>query len=213
MAGKRRSGLANHRRAYPCCKEVAPSTFTVTYNGNTNTSGTVPTDGSSPYESGTTVTVLGNSGSLANTGSEFVGWNTEENGSGTSYVQGNTFTITSNIILYAKWNEVPAPTAPTNLSSVPGNREAYILFTQVGTVTNYAYSTDNGATYLPFNPPQIYSPVNISTLSSDGVTMLSNDPQYHPYTVKLKAIRSGLLSDESEPVDVTPEVTSLYTTN
>lgn len=206
MAGKRRSGLANHRRAYPCCKEVTPSTFTVTYNGNTNTSGTVPTDGSSPYESGTTVTVLGNSGSLANTGSEFVGWNTEENGSGTSYVQGNTFTITANIILYAKWTTIPPP---TNLTSVPGNAEAYILFNQVGTVTNYAYSTDGGSTYLEFNPPQIYSPVNIS-IHSNGVDSLENGESY---TVKLKAIRSGALSDESEPVDVIPEVTSLVSSN
>ena len=209
MAGKRRSGLANHRRAYPCCKEVAPNTFTVTYNGNTNTGGTVPTDGSSPYESGTTVTVLGNSGSLANTGFTFAGWNTEENGSGTSYVQGNTFTITSNIILYAKWTTIPPPNAPTDLSSVPGNREAYILFNQIGTVTNYAYSTDGGATYLEFNPPQIYSPVNISTLS-DGVTLLTNGDTY---TVQLKAIRSGVSSIDSESVDVIPTTTSLLNSN
>ena len=216
MAGKRRSGLANHRRAYPCCKEVVPSTFTVTYNangnpdlsGNTNTSGTVPTDGSSPYESGSTVIVLGNSGSLEDTGFTFAGWNTEENGTGTSYVQGDTFTITANTILYAQWTTVPPPGEPTDLWSVAGNREAYILFNQIGTVTNYAYSTDNGATYLSFNPPQIYSPVNISTLSdlSGGVTMLTNGVTY---TVKLKAIRSGLFSDESLSVTVTPTTTSL----
>lgn len=103
-----------------------------------------------------------------------------------------------------------APSAPTLLSSVGGNQAAYILFSQTGTVTNYEYSTDDGATYLPFNPPQIYSPVNINTLSSDGVTRLTNGTVY---SVKLKAVNSGASSSESNSVDVTPTVTSLLATN
>lgn len=219
MAGKKRSGLANDRRAYGYSADslITQSTpdvqtsYTVTYNGNTNTSGNAPADGSSPYASGTTVTVLGNSGSpaLAKPGFTFAGWNTAANGSGTSYSQGITFTINANTILYAVWS-VPPPSTPTALSSVGGNREAYILFTQSGTVTNYEYSTDNGATYLPFNPPQIYSPVNITTLSSDGVTPLTNG---NTYTLKLKAVNSGVSSSESDSVTVTPTVTSLLTSN
>ena len=77
--------------------------YTVTYNGNTNTSGSVPVDGSSPYTSGSTVTVLGNTGPLIKTGYTFTGWNTLANGTGTSYSPSSTFTITSNRILYAKW--------------------------------------------------------------------------------------------------------------
>ena len=208
MVGKKRSGLATDRRAYGC---NCPITFTVTYNGNNNTSGNNPTDSYSPYVSGSSVTILGNSGSnlLAKTGFTFAGWNTSPDGSGTSYSQGNTFTITSNIILYARWTAVPAVLPPTSLSSVGGNQAAYILFTQSGTVTNYEYSTDNGVTFLPFNPPQIYSPVEINTLSSDGTTRLTNDTEY---SVKLKAINSGGSSAESLPVNVTPTVTSLTTT-
>lgn len=225
MAGKKRSGLANHRRAYGYSRQfpitqvkpIVITNYTVTYNGNTNTSGNVPIDSFSPYVSGAIVTVLGNSGSpvLAKTGFTFAGWNTVANGSGISYSQGNTFTINSNITLYAQWTPVPppppvpAPLAPTQLSSVGGNREAYILFTQSGTVTNYEYSTDNGSTFLAFNPPQIYSPVNITTLSSDGVTPLTNGTTY---TVKLKAVNSGVSSSESLSVDVIPTVTTLETT-
>jgi uncharacterized repeat protein (TIGR02543 family) len=82
-----------------------PSTYTVTYLGNTNTTGVAPVDGSSPYAGGSTVTVLGNTGSpiLAKTGYQFAGWNTAADGSGTSYVGGNTFTINANTILYAQW--------------------------------------------------------------------------------------------------------------
>jgi uncharacterized repeat protein (TIGR02543 family) len=220
MAGKKRSGLANDRRAYGCSRcypttqleSVVPTTYTVTYNGNTNTNGNAPTDSSSPYASGSTVAVLGNPGSpvLSKTGFIFAGWNTLENGSGTSYSQGNTFIINNNIILYAQWTPIPAISAPTALSSVGGNTEAYILFSQSGTITNYEYSTDNGATFLAFNPPQIYSPVNITTLSADGVTPLTNGTAY---TVKLKAVNSGASSSESGSVNVTPTETSLLTTN
>lgn len=105
---------------------------------------------------------------------------------------------------------VDTPLPPILSLSVGGNQAAYILFDQSGNVTNYEYSTDNGATYLPFNPPQIYSPVNINTLSSDGVTRLTNGTVY---IVKLKAINSGVSSSESNSIDVTPTVTSLHSTN
>ncbi|MDR0320505.1 MAG: InlB B-repeat-containing protein [Treponema sp.] len=79
--------------------------YTVTYNSNTNTGGTVPTDSNSPYQSGETVTVLGNTDNLAKTGYTFTGWNTSANGKGTSYWVGETFTITANITLYAEWTQ------------------------------------------------------------------------------------------------------------
>lgn len=237
MAGKKRSGLANDRRAYGASRyypiaqstpvvpttqstPVVPITYTFTYNGNTNTTGNPVTDGSSPYASGSTVAVLGNSGSpvLAKSGFTFAGWNTAANGSGRSYSPGNTFTINANTTLYAQWTPVtpplstpaPLPSAPTALSSVGGNTEAYILFTQSGTITNYEYSTDDGTTFLAFNPPQVYSPVNITKLSSDGATRLTNGTAY---TVKLKAVNSGGSSSESVSVNVTPATTSLLTAN
>ena len=218
MGGKKRSGLASHRREYGCSCPITewipsvPNTYTVTYNGNTNTSGNAPIDSSSPYESGSIVTVLGNSGPsiLAKSGFIFAGWNTSANGSEISYLQGNTFTINANITLYAQWTPVPSLSTPTALSSVGGNQTAYILFTQSGNVTNYEYSTDNGETFLLFDPPQIYSPVEITTLSSDGLTRLTNETTYN---VKLKAVNSETSSIESDSVSVTPTTTSLLTTN
>jgi uncharacterized repeat protein (TIGR02543 family) len=92
-----------------CCltteNNTTNSTYIVTYIGNTNTGGSVPTDGSSPYASGSTVTILGNTESsvLVKTGYQFAGWNTAADGSGTSYVGANTFTINANTTLYAQW--------------------------------------------------------------------------------------------------------------
>ena len=82
----------------------ANPTYTLTYDGNGSTEGTVPVD-SVGYEEGLTVTVLGNSGALVNPGYSFTGWNTAADGSGSSYAQGTQFTIgASDITLYAQWS-------------------------------------------------------------------------------------------------------------
>ncbi len=83
-----------------------PVKYGVTYNVNGSSSGSVPIDLASPYEPSTVVTLLGNSGNLQRTGYNFAGWNTEPNGSGTSYAATgiNTFTIgASAVTLYAQW--------------------------------------------------------------------------------------------------------------
>jgi len=86
-----------------------PIINSVTYNGNGNTAGTVPVDPISPYESGVTVTVFGNTGDLirindGGTSYRFTGWNTEADGSGVDQAEGSTFTMgASNVILYAQW--------------------------------------------------------------------------------------------------------------
>jgi len=85
---------------------LVANVYTVTYSGNGSTGGTAPTDPNS-YPQGATVTVLGNTGSLVNTGSTFAGWNTAANGSGTSYAVGATFSMgTANVMLYAQWNMI-----------------------------------------------------------------------------------------------------------
>jgi len=83
-------------------------TYTVTYNANGATSGTVPVD-SNNYTQGQTVTVLGNTGNLVKSGGPFYRWNTASNGSGTFYSGGNTFPMGSaNVTLYAIFY-VPTP--------------------------------------------------------------------------------------------------------
>jgi hypothetical protein len=83
-----------------------PTTCTLSYNGNGNTGGTIPTD-SKLYQNGVVVTVLENTGRLVKTGNNFDGWNTAANGSGTPYSAGDTFTIGVNTILYAQWVPIP----------------------------------------------------------------------------------------------------------
>ena len=50
------------------------------------------------------VTVAGNPGGLAEVDYEFAGWNTQADGNGTTYTQGQTFAMgTTNVTLYVKW--------------------------------------------------------------------------------------------------------------
>jgi len=78
-------------------------TYTITYDENGSTAGTVPVDSNSPYKSGTEVTVLGNSGGLVKNDHDFMGWNTDASGSGTNYTEGAIFSITEDTTLYAFW--------------------------------------------------------------------------------------------------------------
>lgn len=77
--------------------------YSVTYDDNDATNGSVPTDGNK-YDRNGSATVLGNTGNLVKTGWTFAGWNTAADGSGTTYAAGSTYSnITSNVTLYAKW--------------------------------------------------------------------------------------------------------------
>ncbi|MBQ0036933.1 MAG: InlB B-repeat-containing protein [Firmicutes bacterium] len=82
----------------------------VTYNANVGPgvvyTGNVPTD-SNKYDANATVTVLGNTGNLQRDDFNFAGWNTKYEGTGISYVEGSTFSITDHTTLYAVWEEKP----------------------------------------------------------------------------------------------------------
>lgn len=98
------------------CDLLCPlAKYSVSYNGNGNTGGGVPSD-SAKYASGASVTVPGNTGSLVRTGFTFAGWNTQADGAGVDRVAGSTFSMpAANLTLYAWWT----PLALTMIS-VPG---------------------------------------------------------------------------------------------
>ena len=75
----------------------------VTYKDNVSTGGAVPVD-NRVYHVNDSVTVLLTPGNLTKTGYVFTGWNTLANGTGTTYIPGDTFTMGSaDVTLYAKW--------------------------------------------------------------------------------------------------------------
>jgi hypothetical protein len=94
----------------------AGTPYTVTYNGNGNTGGSAPKD-SITYQTGATVTVSGNTGSLVKAGYPSFAWNTTIDGSGTYYAPTATFAMgTADVTMYAMWM-----TAPTVSSTNPAD--------------------------------------------------------------------------------------------
>ncbi|QHI72928.1 beta strand repeat-containing protein [Aminipila terrae] len=77
-------------------------TYTVSYNSNGATSGSVPADNNN-YTSGSSIQVKGNVGSLAKAGYTFGGW--ELNGK--TYNPGQSFNMSGDITLSAVWTPVP----------------------------------------------------------------------------------------------------------
>ncbi|NLG05971.1 MAG: Cna B-type domain-containing protein, partial [Clostridia bacterium] len=95
-------------RLYPYF--VDGTSYSVTYDGNGATTGTVSDPLS--YASGSYADVKPGTG-LTKTGMVFIGWNTKEEGDGTDYYPNDKVEITKNVKLYAKWGPVPGKTSLT----------------------------------------------------------------------------------------------------
>ncbi|MBU4538413.1 MAG: InlB B-repeat-containing protein [Bacteroidetes bacterium] len=146
-----------------------PNNYSVIYNGNLSTGGTAPTDASSPYAPNSTVTVLGNTGSLTKTGFTYNNWNTATDGSGTPYSAGNTFTINKNTTLYAQW-----------VSNTP-------ILNHTGTNT-----INHGSTCLNVAATkQSYTVTNTGGAAATGVTITSNNTEFAVSNISATTIASG----------------------
>ena len=135
--------------------EGTPLTYTATYDGNGNTDGTAPTD-SARYAPGQTVTVFGDSGSLVKSGNRFVAWNTRADGSGTTYLPGQSFNMgTADVTLFAQW----APLTYTVTYDGNGNTDGTpptdsVSYTQGQTATvlgKPASLLKSGSTFIGWN--------------------------------------------------------------
>ncbi|MCC6287544.1 MAG: InlB B-repeat-containing protein [Chitinophagaceae bacterium] len=84
----------------PVFQNATGGSYSITYAGNNNTSGTAPATGN--YTASTTIASVG---ALKRSGYIFDGWNTSPNGSGTNYIAGATYSSGTNLVLYAKWKD------------------------------------------------------------------------------------------------------------
>jgi len=82
----------------------APPTYYITYFGNGNTSGDIPS--SQTKSSGESVTIESNSGDMTKPGYSFEGWNTQANGEGSFYSSGSSYSTDADLSLYAQWKKI-----------------------------------------------------------------------------------------------------------
>ncbi len=160
---------------------TALPTYTVTYNANGATGGSVPVD-SGKYIDGATVTVLANSGNLVDAGFSFAGWNTAANGNGTSYASGATFTMGSaNVTLYAQWAALPTYTVTYNANgatggSVPVDSGKYLTGATVTVLSNSGNLVNTGFSFAGWNTAAngsgtSYAPGGTFAMGSANVTL------------------------------------------
>ncbi len=205
-------------------KWTADPTYTITYNGNGSTSGTVPTD-SSAYLEGATVTVLGNTGSLVKTHYTFVGWNTASDGSGTDYAPSATFAMgSSHVTLYAKWTAAPTYTVTYNgngstSGSVPVDSTAYHMGDSVTVSSTTGSMVKAGYTFTSWNTSANgsgtrYTPGSTFIMGSDNVTLYAQWKLNATYTVTYigNGNTSGIVPVDSKSYQPGDTVTVLNTT-
>ncbi|WP_081797020.1 InlB B-repeat-containing protein [Bacillus ndiopicus] len=124
-------------------------TYTVTYDKNGATGGTVPKD-NGVYEENDHVTVQGNSGQLVRTGYSFKGWNTQVDGKGTSYAEKAIFPMKkADVTLYAEWRANPPATGGGSNPPPVSNDNDYSPPTKV-TIT---LQTNGGTALKPIEIP------------------------------------------------------------
>ena len=130
--GARQSGGASFGVAFvdadwdvlPSRVTPALTAYTLSYNANDATSGSVPSDQDSTVNS-STVTLAAPQGNLVKNSCSFGGWNTRQDGTGANYLDTESITMTADTTLYAKWNcsvggPAPATTTPTATLATTG---------------------------------------------------------------------------------------------
>jgi len=117
-------------------------TYTVTFDGNSNTSGSAPSNQTKTYD--VTLVLSSNSGSLARTGYTLAGWNSNSAGTGTSYALGGNYTTNAGTTLYAQWT---ADSLTITFNSQSGSAISNGSTTTGGTVTNPGNPTRDGFTF------------------------------------------------------------------
>lgn len=130
--------------------------FTVAYNGNGSDGGEVGAP-EHTYKTGELVAVAGNSGDLRREGYTFIGWNTQANDSGKTYVENDTFEMGEEAItLYARWTDNPTWKVTYNANSadsgdVPEDTNEYEKGDTVTVASNSGSLTKEGNTFVGWN--------------------------------------------------------------
>lgn len=120
--------------------------FTVTFRANGSTGGIVPDEVILPE--GASLTIPGNTGGLSRTGFSFIGWNTAADGSGTTFLPGDSYLMAEDLELFARWNALP--------EALAGSDEFVVL--------------PNGGSWSPavLAPAAWYDAAEADTIETDG---------------------------------------------
>lgn len=159
---------------------IITAVTTVTYNGNGNTAGNVPTDGNT-YVQDANVTLTRNTGNLAKDGYTFAGWNTKADATGTSYAADGSGTFTmgiSNVIFYAIWtaNAIAeyTATAVVQIGFNPEYRDKSGIFIGLTDILNAQGNSVQGAQLADYQLEIVYDPTQVKVFTVVNEAHLGN---------------------------------------
>ncbi len=172
---------------------LTPVEYTVSYNGNGNTGGSLPSEPFA-YLPGEMVTVEGNTGALYKTGYSFNGWNTDAAGFGMPYVGGDVFWMsTIDRTLYAQWttaNPFPVRIGAAGYADI---KSAYDVADDGETIEaedglrgqNLTFDNPNGNS--PFNV-KVSGGYNADFTTQTGATLVSGRIEISSGTIEIERI-------------------------
>jgi hypothetical protein len=140
---------------------TAVTSYTVTFNGNGSTGGSMAN------ETASVATDL-TANAYTRTGYSFAGWNTVATGGGTSYANGASYPFTASTTLYAQWSAVTSYTVTFNANLGTGTMANETASVATNLTTN-AY-TRTGYNFTGWN-----------TVATGGGTSYANGASY-PFT-------------------------------
>jgi len=176
--------------------------YTVTYNANGGEG--VVNDYSNPYLENATVTILPN-GFTRDT-YNFTGWNTEADGSGTSYQSGNTFLMpAADVVLYAQWTLSCTETVTAGSDfSVCEIDDIDLTATFLAAYDSVKWTGPNSYTSTILDPVAftasaayagkyyVYVYYNDGCVAEDSVEMIVNAPSFGEETGQFKKLWSKI---------------------
>ncbi|MDH6532735.1 putative repeat protein (TIGR02543 family) [Aurantimicrobium minutum] len=161
--------------ATPVTTTPAATSYTISYDGNTSSGGTVP----GPTNGTGSQTILGNSGSLVKPGYTFAGWNTSPNGTGATYTSGSSIIPINNTTLYALWTQGSSTytlSYDSNNAGTGGTPSNTIGSGSTSTAPNSGNLTRPGYTFSGWNTQADGS--GISYQPGDALNLTSNITLY-----------------------------------
>lgn len=147
-------------------------TYTISYNAN----GGSGAPGSQTKTHGQNIT-LSTTIPTGSNGAKFLNWNTKQDGTGTTYASGGTYSDNANVTLYAQWQKDTTPPTITGAKVIiiGGNLSAKIAITATDDnsgIVGYAVTTNNS------KPSSFTSVNNTKSLSVTETGLLVNRTYY-----------------------------------
>jgi len=165
-----KAGFSDTTAGYSSVAFDAASTYDLTYGGNGNESGSVPSGTSA--KTAEYITVSDNTGSLVKTGYQFRGWSTSADGTtGTNYACSSVLVMGAEpVTLYAIWDQI-FTIGKSTTGSGSGTITVYLNGNEIDHILSSSFgTTDSLYTYVEVTPEAGYKYIKGTLKYNDGVS-------------------------------------------